>query len=148
MKKVLFAATLITALSGCQMTNKSEADWKQDNKIEMMNAKIELNSAIWIDQMPTIGEDSDESKVNFALGLSSKQVIAPELNIERVELRQGDDSWEVTEEEYEVRVQDNHNWEVAGQTFHTLDASKKVDIAIKASGEWIIETNVSVDTVY
>lgn len=98
MKKVLFAATLITALSGCQMTNQSEADWKQDNKIEMMNAKIELNSAIWIDQMPTIGEDSDESKVNFALGLSSKQVIAPELNIERVELRQGDDSWEVTEE--------------------------------------------------
>ncbi|MUK60469.1 membrane lipoprotein lipid attachment site-containing protein [Aliivibrio fischeri] len=148
MKKVLFAATLITALSGCQMTTQSEADWKQDNKIEMMNAKIELNSAIWVDQMPTIGEDSDESKVNFALGLSSKQVIAPELNIERVELRQGDDSWEVTEEEYEVRVQDNHNWEIAGQTFHTLDANKKVDIAIKASGEWVIETNVSVDTVY
>ncbi|MUK75614.1 hypothetical protein GNP84_01695 [Aliivibrio fischeri] len=148
MKKVLFAATLITALSGCQMTTQSEADWKQDNKIEMMNAKIELNSAVWVDQMPTIGEDSDESKVNFALGLSSKQVIAPELNIERVELRQGDDSWEVTEEEYEVRVQDNHNWEIAGQTFHTLDANKKVDIAIKASGEWVIETNVSVDTVY
>ncbi|MDD9177992.1 MULTISPECIES: membrane lipoprotein lipid attachment site-containing protein [Aliivibrio] len=148
MKKVLFAATLITALSGCQMTNQSEADWKQDNKIEMMNAKIELNSAIWIDQMPTIGEKTDESKVNFALTLTSEQVIAPELMIDKVILRQGDNSWSLSDDEFEVRVHDNHTWEVTGQSFYNIDATQVIDIAIEANNEWIVETDVQVDTVY
>ena len=148
MKKVLLASVMVVALSGCQMTTEQQADWKQDNKIEMMNAKIELNSAIWIDQMPTIGEKTDESKVNFALTLTSEQVIAPELMIDKVILRQGDNSWSLSDDEFEVRVHDNHTWEVTGQSFYNIDATQVIDIAIEANNEWIVETDVQVDTVY
>ena len=113
-----------------------------------MNAQIQLSSAVWVDQMPTIGEERDESKVNFALTLTSKQVIAPELVIDKVIIRQGENSWSLAEDEFEVRVHDNHTWEVAGQSFYDIDATQSVDIAIEANNEWIIETDVQVDTVY
>ncbi|MGR6862354.1 hypothetical protein ACU5EH_19635 [Aliivibrio salmonicida] len=148
MKRALFASVMMIALSGCQMTSQSQADWSQDNQIEMMNAKIQLNSAVWVDQMPTIGDEKDESKVNFALTLTSKQVIAPELIINTVVLRQGEQSWEVAEDEFEVRVHDNHTWEVAGQSFYNIDPSQPVDIAIETNNEWIIEIDVQIDTVY
>ncbi|MDD9155059.1 membrane lipoprotein lipid attachment site-containing protein [Aliivibrio sp. S4TY2] len=148
MKKVLLASVMAVALSGCQMTTDQQADWKQDNKIEMMNAQIQLDSAVWIDQMPTIGEETDESKVNFALTLTSEQVIAPELMIDKVILRQGDNSWSLSDDEFEVRVHDNHTWEVAGQSFYNIDATQLIDIAIEANNEWIVETDVQVDTVY
>ncbi|RYU67994.1 hypothetical protein ERW51_09800 [Aliivibrio finisterrensis] len=148
MKKVLLASVMVVALSGCQMTTEQQADWKQDNKIEMMNAQIQLSSAVWIDKMPTIGEETDESKVNFALTLTSEQVIAPELMIDKVILRQGDNSWPLSDEEFEVRVHDNHTWEIAGQSFYDIDATQSVDIAIEANNEWVIETDVQIDTVY
>lgn len=148
MRKILLASVMMVALSGCQMTSQSQADWKQDNKIEVMNAQIQLNSAVWVDQMPTIGEERDESNVNFALTLTSKQVIAPELVIDKVIIRQGDNSWPLTEEEFEVRVHDNHTWEIAGQSFYDIDAAQPVDIAIEANNEWIVETEVQIDTVY
>ncbi|WP_254052657.1 membrane lipoprotein lipid attachment site-containing protein [Aliivibrio sp. EL58] len=148
MRKVLLASVMMVALSGCQMTSQPQADWKQDNKIEVMDAKIQLNSAVWVDQMPTIGEERDESKVNFALTLTSEQVIAPELVIDKVLLRQGDNSWPLSDEEFEVRVHDNHTWEIAGQSFYDIDAAQPVDIAIEANNEWIVETDVQIDTVY
>ena len=148
MKKALFASAMMIALSGCQMTSQSQADWSQDSQIEMMNAQIQLNSAVWINRMPTIGDEKDESKVNFALTLTSKQVIAPELMISAVVLRQGDQSWSVADDEFEVRVHDNHTWEIAGQSFYEIDANQSVDIAIETNNEWIIERGIQIDTVY
>lgn len=148
MKKALFASVMMIALSGCQMTSQPQVDWSQDNQVEMMNAQIQLNSAVWVDRMPTIGDEKDESKVNFALTLTSKQVIAPELVINTVVVRQGTQSWEMAESEFEVRVHDNHTWEIAGQSFYDIDAAQPVDIAIEANNEWIVETEVQIDTVY
>ncbi|OCH13097.1 MULTISPECIES: hypothetical protein [unclassified Aliivibrio] len=148
MKKVLFTSVMMMALSGCQMTSESTVDWQQDNKVEIMNTQIQLSSAVWIDQMPTIGSEEDESKFNVALTLSSKQVIAPELTIEKVVMRQGEESWVLTDDEFEVRVHDNHTWEIAGQSFHTLDSAKLLDIAVQVNDEWIIENNIQIDTVY
>ncbi|GLR74684.1 hypothetical protein [Aliivibrio sifiae] len=148
MKKALFASVIMMALSSCQMTSLPQVDWQQDNKIEIMNTHIQLNSAVWIDQMPTIGTEEDESKLNVALTLTSKQVIAPELAIEKVVIRQGDDSWVLTDDEFEVRVHDNHTWEIAGQSFHNITADKLIDIAVQANDEWIIESDVQIDTVY
>lgn len=148
MRKILLASVMMVALSGCQMTSQPQIDWKQDNKIEVMNAQIQLNSAVWVDQMPTIGEVRDESNVHFALTLTSEQVIVPELVIDKVIIRQGDSSWPLTEDEFEVRVHDNHTWEIAGQSFYDIDATQPVDIAIEANNEWIIETDVQIDTVY
>ena len=148
MRKILLASVMMVALSGCQMTSQPQVDWKKDNKIEVVDAQIQLNSAVWVDQMPTIGEERDESKVNFALTLTSEQVIAPELVIDKVLLRQGDNSWPLSDEEFEVRVHDNHTWEIAGQSFYNIDAEQPVDIAIEANNEWIVETDVQIDTVY
>jgi len=148
MKKVLLASVMVVALSGCQMTTEQKADWQQDNKIEMMNAQIQLDSAVWIDQMPTISEETDESKVNFALTLTSEQVIAPELMIDKVILRQENSSWSLSDDEFEVRVHDNHTWEVTGQSFYDIDVTQVIDIAIEANNEWIVETDVQIDTVY
>ncbi|MCP3698496.1 MAG: hypothetical protein GY920_08075 [Aliivibrio sp.] len=148
MKKVLLASVMVVALLGCQMTTEQKADWKQDNKIEMMNAQIQLDSAVWIDQMPTIGEETDESKVNFALTLTSEQVIAPELMIDKVILRQENNSWSLSDDEFEVRVHDNHTWEVTGQSFYEIDVTQVIDIAIEVNNEWIVETDVQIDTVY
>ncbi|MGR6841417.1 hypothetical protein ACU5DF_21410 [Aliivibrio wodanis] len=130
------------------MTSQPQVDWKQDNKIEVVDAQIQLNSAVWVDQMPTIGEERDESKVNFALTLTSEQVIAPELVINTVVVRQGTQSWEMAESEFEVRVHDNHTWEIAGQSFYDIDVNKGIDIAIETNDEWIIETEIKIDTVY
>lgn len=147
MKKVLFATVLLAALSGCQATNGSSVDWQQGNQVEIMNSHIELKSAVWINKMPSMNEE-DEIKVHLALTLNSPQVLAPELNIEKVVLRQEGNTWEVNEDEYEVRVHNDHAWEIAGKTFQDVDNKEMIDIAILASGQWIVETGVMIDTVY
>lgn len=148
MKKVLLATVLFTALSGCQTTNEAKVDWLQDNKVEVMNSHVQLSSAVWINKMPSVGEERDETKLNLALVLNSKQTLAPELKIEAVVLRQGDITWEISEEEYEIRVQSDHAWEIAGYTFQELDPNKAIDIAIQTNGQWIVEAGVMIDTVY
>lgn len=148
MKRIMIVTAVIIGLAGCQMTSEDNIDWQQDNQVELMNSKIELNSAVWIDEMPSVGSEEDESKLNLALTLTSNQVIDPDIEIVEVVIRQGEESWVIDEEEYDVRVNNNHSWEIAAKSFHVLDASKPLDIAVQVNDEWIIQANVSVDTVY
>jgi len=146
MKKIALACVL--ALAGCSTTNVS---WDQDNQIDVAQSTVNLKSNLWLNKMPTIGEEQ-EHNLHGALYLESSADLPADLTVKSVSLKQGDNTWLVDGEALELRTHSETQWEVAFVWQLDVDAEKVVDVAVEVEqgglSQWLVEKEVKVDSVY
>lgn len=135
-------------LGGC--TSQS-ITWQEANQVEFAQSTVELQSHLWLNMMPTIGEVQD-STLHGALYLESDTILPAELNVERVSIRQGDQSWDIAGDLLELRTHNRNKWEVAFIWQLQLDPEQTVDVALELNidqqVEWLVEKNVKIQKVY
>lgn len=146
MKKIALACVL--ALAGCSTTNVS---WDQDSQIEVAQSTVTLKSNLWLNKMPTIGEEQ-EHNLHGALYLESNSDLPADLTVKSVSLKQGENTWIVNGEALDLRTHSETQWEVAFVWQLDVDADLAVDVAVEVEqagqSQWLVENEVKVDSVY
>ncbi|WP_394248937.1 hypothetical protein [Vibrio profundi] len=146
MKKIALACVL--ALAGCSTTNVS---WDQDSQIEVSQSTVTLKSNLWLNKMPTIGEEQ-EHNLHGALYLESDSDLPADLTVKSVSLKQGENTWIVDGEALDLRTHSETQWEVAFVWQLDVDADLVVDVAVEVEqagqSQWLVENEVKVDSVY
>ena len=146
MKKIALACVL--ALAGCSTTNVS---WDQDSQIEVAQSTVTLKSNLWLNKMPTIGEEQ-EHNLHGALYLESNSDLPADLTVKSVSLKQGENTWIVDGEALDLRTHSETQWEVAFVWQLDVDADLAVDVAVEVEqagqSQWLVENEVKVDSVY
>ena len=149
MNKLASVVIATALLTGCSAV--PEVNWKQDSQITMNQVTIELNSRLWINLMPTIG-DTQEFNLHGSLVLESDQELPANLTVEALIIKQGEKEWVVGEELLETRTNSENQWEVAFTWQNELNTDKWVDLAILIddAGEkrWLVEKYVKINKVY
>ncbi|MEZ8823599.1 hypothetical protein [Vibrio sp. 10N.261.55.A7] len=149
-KNIALASLSLALLGGCQSTN---VDWQQKNAVVIEQTTIELKSSLWVDKMPKIGEPStQEESIHAALSLESEDVLPAQLEVVSVAIKQGSDTWVVNSEDVDIRTHSENQWEIAFEWQVPVATDLPVDIAILMTNQghetWIVERNVTIDTVY
>ncbi|MFB9217661.1 hypothetical protein [Vibrio sinaloensis] len=148
MKKLALLSLGAVLLSGCASEPQV---WKQTQQVSIAQTSIELNSKLWRNKMPTIGE-VQESTLHGALYLESDQTLPAQLDVEFIVLKQGQESWQIDSDLLDLRTHNQNQWEVAFVWRIDVDIEQTVDIAIEINVddqvEWLVEQDVKIDTVY
>ncbi|KGY13705.1 DNA polymerase III subunit beta [Vibrio tubiashii] len=149
MNKLVLVSLGTALLAGC--VNDPVIEWQQSNHAIVAEAKVTLKSNLWLNKMPAIGQAQDNT-IHGALYLESDGALPAELGVESVTLQQGEESWEVDAEQVELRTHNPEQWEVAFAWQFPIDLEKPVDVALKLDNNgqvsWLIEKDVTIDTVY
>lgn len=142
-----------TLLTGCAATAPSaeQAPWGENNTIMISETKVALSSNLWINAMPSATEQSGQM-VNAALYIESKQGLPANLAVTSVTLRQGEQVWVISEDDFELRTHLDTQWEIALLVEANIDDSLPVDVAVSFGSDnkafWLIDRNIKIDTVY
>ncbi len=125
--------------------------WNQssEQRIEHdgQNAMVKLESGLWVDLMPRIGDEQEPPKLKGSLVLSSVVEIPAGVEIENLLLAIDGETWQLND--YEVEAVSPSIWKIRIDA--QIDAIKvsSADVAVQLSGErWLVERNVKVDKVY
>lgn len=149
MNKLALVSLGAALLAGC--ANDPAIEWQQSNQAVVAEAKVTLKSNLWLNKMPTIGQEQDNT-IHGALYLESDAALPAELGVDSVTLQQGGESWEIDAEQVELRTHNPSQWEVAFAWQFPIDADKPVDVALKLDNNgqvaWLIEKGVKIDSVY
>lgn len=156
MKKVVTALALSIALAGCASSPTTDsAMWTSSNTAMVEQQTVSLNSNLWIDMMPKVGETSalvKEQNVYGALNLSTENQLPADMDVTMVVLKQGDMTWEFEGSDFELRNHSESQWEVAFNWQLEVNITKPVDVAVQlVDGEnktWLVSKQVNIDTVY
>ncbi len=116
---------------------------------------VRLESNLWIDMMPKIGETTalvKEQTLHGALNLVTDTQLPADMDVAMVVLKQGDVSWEFEGDDFELRNHSENQWEVAFNWQLEVNITKPVDVAVQLVGgdkqTWVVNKQVNVDTVY
>ncbi|MBW3697103.1 hypothetical protein EK599_15490 [Vibrio sp. T187] len=146
MKKIALVGLL--ALAGCTTTAVS---WQQDNQIEVAQSTVTLKSNLWLNKMPTIGEEQDKN-LHGALYLEANNDLPADLAVKSVSIKQGDNTWMIDGDALELRTHNETQWEVAFVWQLAIDNTKTVDVALElehgGNAQWLVESAVNIDSVY
>jgi len=149
MNKLALVSLGAALLAGC--ANDPAIEWQQSNQAVVAEAKVTLKSNLWLNKMPIIGQEQDNT-IHGALYLESDAALPAELGVDSVILQQGGDSWEIDAEQVELRTHNPSHWEVAFAWQFPIDADKPVDVALKLDNNgqvaWLVEKGVKIDSVY
>ena len=148
MKIRVICSLSLALLAGC---SSPQIAWQQDNQIVVNNAKIQLESNLWLNKMPTIG-DMQEQALHGALYIETNETLPADLEIKSVSLRQGDETWWLDGNLLDLRSHSESQWEVAFVWQFTFDPEQPVDVAVMLNNDdqvkWLVEKGVVIDTVY
>jgi uncharacterized protein YcfL len=149
MKKIALVSLGAVLLAGC--AKDPAIEWQQSNQTVIAEATVALKSNLWLNKMPTIGQEQDNT-IHGALYLESNAPLPAELDVDTVTVQQGEESWEVDGEQVELRTHSPNQWEVAFAWQFPVDVDKPVDVALKLDNNgqvaWLVEKMVKIDTVY
>lgn len=156
MKKVVTALALSIALAGCASSPTTDsAMWASSNTAMVEQQTVSLNSNLWIDMMPKVGETSalvKEQNLYGALNLSTDNQLPADMDVAMVVLKQDDMTWEFEGSDFELRNHSESQWEVAFNWQLEVNITKPVDVAVQlVDGEnktWLVSKQVNIDTVY
>ncbi len=156
MKKILTALALSAALAGCSTSPATDSKvWMTGNTAMVEQQTVRLESNLWIDMMPKIGETTalvKEQTLHGALNLVTDTQLPADMDVAMVVLKQGDVSWEFEGDDFELRNHSENQWEVAFNWQLEVNITKPVDVAVQLVGgdkqTWVVNKQVNVDTVY
>ncbi|MCG9657866.1 hypothetical protein C9980_16920 [Vibrio mediterranei] len=156
MKKILTALALSAALAGCATSPATDSKvWMTGNTAMVEQQTVRLESNLWIDMMPKIGETTalvKEQTLHGALNLVTDTQLPADMDVAMVVLKQGDLSWEFEGDDFELRNHSENQWEVAFNWQLEVNITKPVDVAVQLVGgdkqTWVVNKQVNVDTVY
>lgn len=148
MKNMMSIALGSILLMGC---TSSVPMWEQENQISVSGVTMTLNSHLWVDNMPIIGEEQ-KRVLHGALYIESPQLLPAELDVKSVIIRQGEDVWIVDNELLELRNHNENRWEIAFAWQLSVDEAQPLDIAVSFDGsvaeQWLIEKNITIEQVH
>lgn len=148
MKKFAMVSLGVALLAGCAT---EPVQWDQGNEIVISESTVSLKSSLWLNMMPTIGEDQDNT-LHGSLYIESQDTLPAELDVESVYIQQGEESWQVDGEQLDLRTHNPNQWEVAFDWQFPVNVEQPVNVAVKLNNngqvEWLVEQNVMIDTVY
>lgn len=148
MKKFALLSLGAALVTGCA---SEPTVWEQTHTTQVAQPIIELKSNLWVNKMPTIGEVQDRT-LHGALYLESDKVLPAQLGIEAISIKQGDEVWEIDGDLLELRTHSESQWEVVFVWQFAIDPANPVDVAVQMNMDnklqWLVEKNVSIDTVY
>lgn len=148
MKKFATICLAGTMLFGCS----NQFSQPENSSVVMVNnVKIALNSDLWINNMPSIGSSS-EKVLHGSLHLNAKHVLPEGLKANRLVIQQGDKRWSLSEEQLELRSNNENQWDVVfAQPLDVNDsASATVSLQVSENGDaqWLVEKEVQIEAVY
>ncbi|WP_070962381.1 hypothetical protein [Vibrio sonorensis] len=148
MKKVAAVVLGLGLLAGC---SSQQGEWVDNRPVEFAGTSLSLESNLWFNKMPTIGEVQDKT-LHGAVYLEAEETLPADLEIESVTLRQGDEVVLIEGDLLELRTHSEHKWEVAFVWQLELEESQPVDVALTLndgqSSQIIVEQDVKIDSVY
>ncbi|KJR31943.1 hypothetical protein BOO92_16950 [Vibrio navarrensis] len=149
MKRWALATLSLALLAGC--STQPAISWQQDNQVTVNQSVIELKSTLWVNQMPMVGEQEAQS-LHGSLYLSSNGELPANLTVNLLTIKQGEQQWNLSESELEVRTHSENQWEVAFNWQGEFDIEQPVDIALQLENQatilWLVERKVAIDKVY
>ncbi|MCW8345248.1 hypothetical protein MD535_04285 [Vibrio sp. ZSDZ65] len=156
MKRMITTMALAIALGGCVTSSNNHLDaWSASDTAAVEQQSILLASNLWIDMMPKVGETlplMKEQTIHGALNLSSKGQLPADMDALKVVLKQGDEVWELSADDFELRNHSEQQWEVAFQWQLEFNNSEPMDVALllvnQGKETWLLNKQVPVDTVY
>ncbi|MCL9773364.1 hypothetical protein [Vibrio methylphosphonaticus] len=156
MKRMITAVALAIALGGCVSSSNSHVDaWTATETVMVEQQSISMASNLWIDMMPKVGEAQPlmkEQMLHGAINLSGEDQLPADMDVLKVLLKQGDEVWELGADDFELRSHSEQQWEVAFKWQLEFNNSEPVDVALllvdQGKETWLLNTHVSVDTVY
>ncbi|EGU43569.1 hypothetical protein VII00023_03993 [Vibrio ichthyoenteri ATCC 700023] len=148
MKRIAAISLGLALLAGC---SAPQVGWDQDNQIVFNQAKIQLESNLWLNKMPTIGE-MQEQALHGALVLETSSSLPADLDVESISLRQGEETWLIDGDLLELRSHSENQWEISFVWQFAFDPEQPIDVAVMLNSgdhvEWLVEKGVVIDTVY
>lgn len=148
MKKLVSLVLGSALLLGCAA---QDVVWNSSDQLDVAEATVVLESNLWLDKMPTVGDDTKDT-LHGALYLKSNAVLPAELDVETVTLKQGDQLWQLTPDQFDLRTQDEHHWEVAFSQPFDVGSEEPIDVAVALTYQgmvkWLVQNQVTVDKVY
>ncbi|GAM54234.1 hypothetical protein JCM19231_226 [Vibrio ishigakensis] len=152
MKLKAAAGALVCAslLIGC--ASSEVVQWQKESSAMVENTNINLESRMWLNKMPMIGEEAS-IPLHGSIILSADQDIPADLGVVSIWLRHNDESVEISEDNFEVEAVNENQWKISfKQTEHFEEEVDSVDIAILMENEqkkvWLAEQGVKVDLVF
>ncbi|CAH0527055.1 hypothetical protein [Vibrio hippocampi] len=154
MKKIISAALFSAVLMGCSVSHDSST-WQANNAASIATQTVKLESNLWIDLMPQIGQSmplTKEQNLHGALNLTSPQQLPAEMDVSQVVLKQADNTWELDSKDFDLRNHSETHWEIAFKWQVNVNSTAPVDVAVQlVSGSdkvWVANKQVTIDTVY
>ncbi len=157
MKRLMTVLMMTAVMMGCSaMTATSETErWSNDKVIMLSKQQVNLESNLWIDKMPQVGETKalvSEQVVFGSLNLSSPGEIPAALDVSKVVIRQAEQVWLLEDSDFELRNHSEQQWEVAFTWQIDVNTTQPVDIAVElldgTNRVWLSQLSVEIDTVY
>lgn len=155
MKKIVSAVALSIALIGCASSPTGNAIWASSDTVMVEKEAVRLESTLWIDMMPKVGETSallKEQNLYGALYLRTDKQLPAGMDVSKVVLKQDDIVWEFEGDDFELRTQSESQWEVAFNWQLEVNITKPIDVAVQLTDSgreiWVVNGEVPVDTVY
>ena len=150
LKAVAGALVCASLLIGC--ASSEDVQWQKESSAMVENTSINLESRMWLNKMPMIGEEPS-IPLHGSIILSADQDIPADLGVVSIWLRHNDESVEISEDNFEVEAVSENQWKISfKQTEHFEEEVDSVDIAILMENEqkkvWLAEQGVKVDLVF
>jgi hypothetical protein len=158
-KKAVIPTMLLATLFGCSIEPTTELNWNTtDSTTEITNPHVEdvsttslVKSAVWLNQMPIIGEKSDPL-LHASLILESDNPIPSDLVVESLYFRQLDSQWVIGGDDVEIYVENENVWQLKVRYPIDVNPEEKIDVAVELLSQnnvyWLSNTSVKVDVTY
>ncbi len=148
MNKCVLLGLAVFGLSACSSDMVTE---KASHRMVIEQTQVALNSHLWINMMPTIGEVQDRA-LHGSLYLESEQILPVDMDVKRVMIRQGEMDWTIDGELLELRTHNQNKWEVAFIWQFEINPDYPVDVFLEiessAQTATLAERGVKVQFVY
>ncbi|GAM67832.1 hypothetical protein JCM19236_4758 [Vibrio sp. JCM 19236] len=150
LKAVAGALVCASLLIGC--ASSEDVQWQKESSAMVENTNINLESRMWLNKMPMIGEEPS-IPLHGSIILSADQDIPADLGVVSIWLRHNDETVEISEDNFEVEALNENQWKISfKQTEHFEEEVDSADIAILMENEqkkvWLAERGVKVDLVF
>ncbi|GEM74196.1 hypothetical protein [Vibrio sagamiensis] len=140
---------LILLLTGCHFS--PALNWHQGNQITLNKTRIELDSHLWVNLVPIM----EKQKNNYLYGslyFSADKPLPADVMVEAVIIKQGREEWKIQQDTIELRIHDQHYWEVVFAQKVDADMNRRFEVALLlqklGKTAWLVERGVKVEKVY
>lgn len=149
-KAVAGALVCASLLIGC--ASSEDVQWQKGSSAMVENTNISIESRMWLNKMPMIGEEPS-TPLHGSIILSADQDIPVDLGVVSLWVRHGDESVQISEQNFEVEAVTENQWKISfKQTEHFDEEVDSLDVAVQMENDqkqvWLTEQDVKVDLVY